>query len=105
MDWLTLPTLPSLLALRAGSTATTEDHRKVLDTFLAELDAQELAVLDPGHWRLVRLRLDRSLFEGPGSLRSNVATVLQLDGGAFLVFRQRVEQKRRRRQRVQGGLP
>ncbi|MEV0931743.1 DNA-binding protein [Streptomyces phaeochromogenes] len=86
MDWLTLPTLPSLLALRSGSTATTEDHRKVLDTFLAELDAQDLAVLDPGHWRLVRLRLDRSLFRGPGSMSSNVATVLQLDGGAFLVF-------------------
>ncbi|MFD3312609.1 DNA-binding protein, partial [Streptomyces sp. NPDC058694] len=86
MDWVTLPTLPSLLALRAGSTATTEDHRQLLDTFLAELDAQELAVLDPGHWRLVRLRLDQSLFRGPGSLSSNVATVLQLDGGAFLVF-------------------
>ncbi|MEV2189853.1 DNA-binding protein [Streptomyces phaeochromogenes] len=86
MDWLALPTLPSLLALRSGSTATTEDHRKVLDTFLTELDVQELAVLDPGHWRLVRLRLDQSLFRGPGSLSSNVATVLQLDGGAFLVF-------------------
>ncbi|WP_234048534.1 SH3 domain-containing protein [Streptomyces liliifuscus] len=86
MDWLTLPTLPSLLALRSGSTATTEDHRKVLEAFLAELDAQQLSVLDPGHWRLVRLRLDRSLFQGPGSLSSNVATVLQLDGGAFLVF-------------------
>ncbi|MGI3201770.1 hypothetical protein ACRJ4W_31920 [Streptomyces sp. GLT-R25] len=86
MDWLTLPTLPSLLALRSGSTATTEDHRKVLETFLAELDAQELAVLDPDHWRLVRLRLEQSLFRGPGSLSSNVATVLQLDGGAFLVF-------------------
>ncbi|MEU5340944.1 DNA-binding protein [Streptomyces sp. NPDC020766] len=86
MDWLALPVLPSLLALRCGSTATTEDRRKVLDTFLAELDAQELSVLDPDHWRLVRLRLDRGLFRGPGSLRSNVATVLQLDGGAFLVF-------------------
>jgi hypothetical protein len=86
MDWLTLPALPSLLALRAGSTAISEDHRKVLERFLAELDAQELAVLDPGHWRLVRLSLDRSLFQGPGSLRSSVATVLQLDGGAFLVF-------------------
>ena len=86
MDWLALPTLPSLLALRSGSTATTEDHRHVLETLLAELDAQELAVLDPGHWRLARLRLDRSLFQGPGSLSSNVATVLQLDDGAFLVF-------------------
>ncbi|MCX4910654.1 DNA-binding protein [Streptomyces sp. NBC_00878] len=86
MDWLALPTLPALLALRAGSTATTEDHRRVQDTFLAELDAQELAVLNPDHWRLVGLRLDKSLFEGPGALRSTMATVLQLDGGAFLVF-------------------
>lgn len=87
MDWLTLPTLPALLALRAGSAATAENHRKVLDTFLAELDAQELAVLNPGHWRRVQLRLDDSLFQGPDAERgTTTATVLHLNGGAFLVF-------------------
>jgi hypothetical protein len=82
-----LPELPAVLALRAGSQATLEEHRQALDAFLAELDARELTELDPGHWRRVRLRLDRGLFEGPDAISgSTTAALLDLDGGAFLAF-------------------
>lgn len=82
-----LPQLPAVLALRAGSQATIEEHRQALDAFLAELDAQELTEPDPGHWRRVRLRLDRGLFEGPDAIGGFTrAALLDLDGGAFLAF-------------------
>ncbi|MFD7689567.1 DNA-binding protein [Streptomyces sp. NPDC059781] len=82
-----LPVLPAVLALRAGSEAVVEEHRKALDAYLEELDAQGLTDLDPGHWRGVRLRLDQSLFEGPDAIQGyGDATVLDLGDGAFLVF-------------------
>ncbi|MEJ1199025.1 MULTISPECIES: DNA-binding protein [unclassified Streptomyces] len=87
IDALALPELPAILALRACSVPTVEEHRQPLDAFLAEFDAQQLTELDPGHWRRVRLRLDQSLFEGPDAVRGNTdETVLDLDGGAFLLF-------------------
>ncbi|WP_179167277.1 DNA-binding protein, partial [Streptomyces sp. 13-12-16] len=82
-----LPVLPAVLALRAGSEAVVEEHRKALDAYLEEFDAQGLTDLDPGHWRGVRLRLDQSLFEGPDAIQGyGDATVLDLGDGAFLVF-------------------
>ncbi|MFE2279120.1 DNA-binding protein [Streptomyces sp. NPDC059454] len=82
-----LPVLPAILALRAGSEAVVEEHRKALDAYLEEFDAQGLTDLDPGHWRGVRLRLDQSLFEGPDAIQGyRDATVLDLGDGAFLVF-------------------
>lgn len=64
-----------------------EEHREALDAFLDEFDAQGLTELNPGHWRRVRLRLDRSLFEGPDAVQGLTdATVLNADGGAFLLF-------------------
>ncbi|MFC8424023.1 DNA-binding protein [Streptomyces sp. NPDC057236] len=82
-----LPVLPAVLALRAGSETVVEEHRKALDAYLEEFDAQGLTDLDPGHWRGVRLRLDQSLFEGPGAIQGyGDATVLDLGDGAFLVF-------------------
>ncbi|MFH8448265.1 DNA-binding protein [Streptomyces fungicidicus] len=82
-----LPRLPALVALRAGSAATAEEHRQALDAFLAELDAQGLTELAPGHWRRARLCLDPGLFEGPDAVRGHTtATVLDLEGGEFLVF-------------------
>ncbi|MFD7699891.1 DNA-binding protein [Streptomyces caelestis] len=82
-----LPVLPAILALRAGSEAVVEEHRKALEAYLEEFDAQGLTDLDPGHWRGVRLRLDRSLFEGPDAIQGyRDATVLDLGDGAFLVF-------------------
>ncbi|MFE5601060.1 DNA-binding protein [Streptomyces coelicoflavus] len=87
IDALALPELPAIVALRAGSAPTPEEHRQALDTYLAEFDAQGLTEPDPAHWRRVRLRLDESLFEGPGAIRGHrVETVLDLDGGAFLLF-------------------
>ncbi|MGC9495599.1 DNA-binding protein [Streptomyces sp. WG7] len=87
IDASALPELPAILALRAGSVPVLEEHRQALDAYLAEFDAQELTDLDPGHWRRVRLRLDRSLFEGPHAVRGGTnETVLPLDGGAFLLF-------------------
>lgn len=82
-----LPVLPAVLALRAGSETVVEEHRKALDAYLEEFDAQGLTDLDPGHWRGVRLRLDQSLFEGPDAIQGyGDATVLDLGDGAFLVF-------------------
>ncbi|MFJ2264690.1 DNA-binding protein [Streptomyces sp. NPDC087844] len=82
-----LPTLPATVALRAGTRATAEDHRRALEMFLAELDDQRLTEPDPAHWRRVRLRLDQKLFEGPGAVRGYTsATLLDLGGGEFLAF-------------------
>lgn len=87
LDALALPELPAILALRAGSECTVEEHREALDAFLEVFDAQGLTELDPGHWRRVRLRLDRSLFEGPDAVRgASDEAVLHLAGGAFLLF-------------------
>ncbi|MFB6549092.1 DNA-binding protein [Streptomyces sp. NPDC056405] len=87
MNGLALPELPAVLALRAASEATVEEHRQALDTFLQELDAQELTELDPRHWRRVRLCLDPSLFDGPDAVQGYTKeTVLDLGAGAFLVF-------------------
>ncbi|GHB15384.1 DNA-binding protein [Streptomyces viridiviolaceus] len=84
---LALPELPAVLALRAASEATVEEHRQALDAFLAELDAQDLTELDPGHWRRVRLVLDHGLFNGPDAVQGYTkGTVLDLGGGAFLAF-------------------
>ncbi|MER7413816.1 DNA-binding protein [Streptomyces cacaoi] len=88
LDWRVLPELPAIAALRAASAVTVEEHRSALDAYLAELDAQGLAVLDPDHWRRARLRLDRAPFEAPGSppLLQSRATMLDLGHGAFLLF-------------------
>ncbi|MBT3154324.1 DNA-binding protein [Streptomyces sp. CHD11] len=87
LDAVALPVLPAILALRAGCEVTAPEPRAVLDEFLEEFDAQGLTDLDPGHWRCVRLRLDPGLFEGPDAIRGYTdATVLNLDGGAFLLF-------------------
>ncbi|MFI8090135.1 DNA-binding protein [Streptomyces sp. NPDC086080] len=87
LDPLALPLLSAILALRAGSAATVEEDRAALDAFLAEFDAQGLTELDPDHWRAVRLRLDPSLFEGPDAIKGHTeATVLNLEGGAFLLL-------------------
>ncbi|WP_189231680.1 DNA-binding protein [Streptomyces flaveolus] len=82
-----LPELPVVLALRAASEATVEEHRHALDAYLAELDAQGLTELDPAHWRRVRVVLDYALFRGPGAVGGYPkAAVLDLGGGAFLLF-------------------
>ncbi|MFJ8545602.1 DNA-binding protein [Streptomyces sp. NPDC093586] len=82
-----LPELPVVLALRAASEATVEEHRRALDAYLAELDAHELTELDPAHWRRVRVVLDSALFTGPDAVRGYPkAAVLDLGGGAFLLF-------------------
>ncbi len=87
LNGLALPELPAVLALRAASESTVEEHRQALDTFLEELDARELTELDPRHWRRVRLCLETSLFEGPDAVQGYTdETVLDLGGGAFLVF-------------------
>lgn len=87
IDALALPVLPALVALRAGSVPTVEEHREALVAYLAEFDAEGLTEPAPGHWRRVRLRLDESLFEGPDAIQGyRVGTVLDLDGGAFLLF-------------------
>ncbi|WP_254405570.1 DNA-binding protein [Streptomyces sp. AC627_RSS907] len=84
---LALPELPAVLALRAASEATVAEHRQALDAYLAELDAEELTELEPAHWRRVRLVLDHELFTGPGAVQGYPkAAVLDLGGGAFLVF-------------------
>lgn len=87
LNALALPELPAVLALRAASEATVEEHRQALEAFLTELDAQELTELDPGHWRRVRVMLDHSLFQGPEAVQGYTkGAVLDLGGGAFLVF-------------------
>ncbi|MFE5211597.1 hypothetical protein [Streptomyces sp. NPDC056600] len=87
LDALALPELPTILALRAGSECTVEEHREALDAFLEVFDTQGLTELDPGHWRSVRLRLDRSLLVGPDALSgAREEAVLDLAGGAFLLF-------------------
>ncbi|MEU3733493.1 DNA-binding protein [Streptomyces sp. NPDC033538] len=87
LNALALPELPAVLALRAASESTVEEHRRALDTFLEELDARELTELDPRHWRRVRLCLETSLFEGPDAVRGYTdETVLDLGAGEFLVF-------------------
>ncbi|MBD0418274.1 DNA-binding protein [Streptomyces sp. TRM S81-3] len=87
LNVLALPVLPALLALRAASEATVEEHREALDAFLAELDAQRLTELEPGHWRRVRLRLDHGLFKGPDAVGGYPKpALLDLGGGAFLLF-------------------
>ncbi|MFD3307377.1 DNA-binding protein [Streptomyces sp. NPDC058694] len=87
MGWEDLPTLSALVALRAGTAGTVDHHREALDALLAELDAQELAVLDPDHWRRVELRLDESNFKGPDAGRyTSTGNVLPLHGGAFVIF-------------------
>ncbi|MFA3872900.1 DNA-binding protein [Streptomyces sp. MMCC 100] len=87
LNALALPELPAVLALRAASQATVEEHRRALDAFLGELDAQGLTELDPGHWRRVHLAFDPDTFDGPGATHGYTrGTVLDLDGGAFLVF-------------------
>lgn len=87
VDSSALPVLPAVVALRAASAATVEEHRVALDAFFEQFDAHGLTELDPGHWRGVRLRLDPSLFEGPDAIKGYAdATVLNLDGGAFLLF-------------------
>ncbi|MGQ4444430.1 DNA-binding protein, partial [Streptomyces violaceoruber] len=65
LNGLALPELPAVLALRAASEATEEEHRQALDTFLGELDAHGLTELDPGHWRRVHLAFDPDTFDGP----------------------------------------
>ncbi|MEV7789255.1 DNA-binding protein [Streptomyces sp. NPDC088106] len=90
LDAVALPLLPAVLALRAGSQATVAEHREALGAFLEEFDEQNLTDLDPGHWRCVRLRLDPSLFEGPDAIKGyGDVTVLDLGGGAFLLFPRR----------------
>ncbi|MDT0608724.1 DNA-binding protein [Streptomyces lancefieldiae] len=87
LNGLALPELPAVVALRAASQATVEEHRQALEAFLEELDAHELTELDPGHWRRVRLVLDHSLFSGPDSVSGwTKGTVLDLGEGAFLIF-------------------
>ncbi|WP_328660363.1 DNA-binding protein [Streptomyces sp. NBC_00334] len=87
LNALALPELPAVLALRAASQATVEEHRQALDAFLDEVDAQGLTELDPGHWRRVHLAFDPDTFDGPGGTPGyGRGTVLDLDGGAFLVF-------------------
>ncbi|MFJ3891326.1 DNA-binding protein [Streptomyces rubrogriseus] len=87
LNGLALPELPAVLALRAASEATVEEHRQALDTFLGELDAHGLTELDPGHWRRVHLAFDPDTFDGPGDTYGYTrGTVLNLEGGAFLVF-------------------
>ncbi|MET9778026.1 DNA-binding protein [Streptomyces sp. NPDC006367] len=82
-----LPELPVVLALRAASEATVEEHRRALDAYLAELDAHGLTELNPAHWRRVRVVLDNALFTGPGAVGGYPkAAVLDLGGGAFLLF-------------------
>ncbi|WP_308407947.1 DNA-binding protein [Streptomyces mayonensis] len=90
VDALALPELPAVVALRAGAQSTPDEHREALRAFLAEFDEQGLTDLDPGHWRRVRLRLDQSLFEVPDALGCHTnETVLDLGGGAFLLFTDR----------------
>ncbi|MET8573564.1 DNA-binding protein [Streptomyces sp. NPDC005012] len=87
LDALALPELPAILALRAGSECTVEEHREALDAFLDVFDTHGLTELDPDHWRRVRLRLDRSRLQGPDAPSgTSEETVLQLAGGAFLLF-------------------
>ncbi|MDU0257503.1 hypothetical protein RVN83_31475 [Streptomyces sp. PU10] len=87
LNGLALPELPAVLALRAASEATVEEHRRALDTFLGELDAHGLTELDPGHWRRVHLAFDPDTFDGPGDTYGySRGTVLDLEGGAFLLF-------------------
>ncbi|CAL9387973.1 DNA-binding protein [Streptomyces sp. enrichment culture] len=87
LNGLALPELPAVLALRAASEATVEEHRQALDTFLGELDAHGLTELDPGHWRRVHLAFDPDTFDGPGDTYGyRRGTVLDLEGGAFLLF-------------------
>ncbi|MEU6103356.1 DNA-binding protein [Streptomyces flaveolus] len=87
MNARALPELPAVLALRAASEATVEDHRQTLDAYLAELDAQQLTEPDPAHWRRVRLVLDHALFTGPDAVKGYTkATVLDVGDGAFLLF-------------------
>ncbi|MFI8950019.1 DNA-binding protein [Streptomyces sp. NPDC053750] len=87
LNGLALPELPAVVALRAASQATVEEHRQALEAFLEELDARELTELDPGHWRRVRLVLDHSLFSGPDAVNGwTKGTVLDLGEGAFLIF-------------------
>ncbi|MFC8418299.1 DNA-binding protein [Streptomyces coelicoflavus] len=87
LNGLALPELPAVLALRAASEATVEEHRQALDTFLGELDAHGLTELDPSHWRRVHLAFDPETFDGPGGTYGYTrGTVLDLEGGAFLLF-------------------
>ncbi|WP_345588961.1 DNA-binding protein [Streptomyces marokkonensis] len=87
LNALALPELPAVLALRAASEPTVEEHRRALEAFLEELDAHELTELDPRHWRRVRLCLETGLFEGPDAVRGYTdETVLDLGAGEFLVF-------------------
>ncbi|MFE7437026.1 DNA-binding protein [Streptomyces tendae] len=87
LNAVALPELPAVLALRAASQATVEEHRPALDTFLGELDAQGLTEPDPAHWRRVHLAFDPSTFDGPGASHGYTrGTLLDLGGGAFLVF-------------------
>ncbi|CAL9650710.1 DNA-binding protein [Streptomyces sp. enrichment culture] len=87
LNGLALPELPAVLALRAASEATVAEHRQALDAFLGELDAHGLTELDPAHWRRVHLAFDPDTFDGPGEAYGYVrGTVLNLEGGAFLVF-------------------
>ncbi|WP_031049498.1 hypothetical protein [Streptomyces sp. NRRL F-5650] len=85
LNAVALPELPAVVALRAASEATVEEHRQALGAFLDELDAQGLTELDPGHWRRVHLALEPHAFDSPGA-RPWKGTVLDLGGGAFLVF-------------------
>ncbi|MEU9645560.1 DNA-binding protein [Streptomyces sp. NPDC048188] len=87
LNAVALPELPAVLALRAASEATVAEHRQALDTFLAELDAQGLTEPDPAHWRRVRLAFDPAASGGPGAAPGHTnGSVLELGGGAFLVF-------------------
>ncbi|MFG2320740.1 DNA-binding protein [Streptomyces tendae] len=87
LNAVALPELPAVLALRAASQATVTEHREALDAFLGELDAHGLTELDPGHWRRVHLAFDPATFDGPGGTHGYTrGTVLDLEGGEFLVF-------------------
>ncbi|WP_030190409.1 hypothetical protein [Streptomyces violaceorubidus] len=87
LNAVALPELPAVLALRAASQATVEEHRRALDTFLSELDAHGLSEPDPAHWRRVHLAFDPGTFDGPGATHGYTkGTLLDLGGGAFLVF-------------------
>ncbi|MFJ6075535.1 DNA-binding protein [Streptomyces sp. NPDC093065] len=87
LNAVALPELPAVLALRAASEATVEEHRRALDVFLGELDAQGLTEPDPAHWRRVHLAFDPGTFDGPGATHGFTrGTLLDLGGGAFLVF-------------------
>ncbi|MFJ8806792.1 DNA-binding protein [Streptomyces sp. NPDC102490] len=87
LNAVALPELPAVLALRAASEATVEEHRQAQDAFLGELDARGLTELDPGHWRRVHLAFDPDTFDGPGAPYGYTrGTVLDLEGGEFLVF-------------------